>query len=128
MPIFSRSISSAAIVCCLLASTASAYAQSQDIQTTYATQKGACGQGDTHRVTISQGLISGPGFECRISDGAPAGSGLEAYTGVCTVAGAEVSDSVALDLGNYADHFALSIPNRDEWIDLYPCTKVPGLD
>jgi len=47
---------------------------------------------------------------------------------VCTVDGTEVSDSVTLDLGNFTDRFALSIPNRDEWIDLYPCTKVPGLE
>lgn len=128
MTIFSKPITSVAILCGLLAFTAPAHAQSQDIQTTYSTQKGACGQGDAHRVTISQGLIAGPDFECRISDGAPAGSGLEAYSGVCTVAGAKVSDSVALDLGNYADRFALSIPNRDDWINLYPCTKVPGLE
>lgn len=125
---FKTPMTTAAVLSGLLAFAAPAHAQPRDIHTTYSTQKGACGQGDAHRVTISQGLITGPDFECRISDGTPAGSGLEAYSGVCTVAGAKVSDSVALDLGNYADHFALSIPNRDEWIDLYPCTKVPGLE
>jgi len=128
MTIITRSTVCAAIMCNILASTVPVHAQSKDIQTTYSTKKGACGQGDAHRVTISQGLISGPGFECSISDGAPAGSGLEAYSGICTVDGAEISDNVALDLGNYTDRFALSIPKRDEWIDIYPCTKVPGLE
>lgn len=121
-------ITTAAIMCGLIPFASMAHAQSTDIQTTYSTQKGACGKGDAHRVTISQGRITGPDFDCTISNGAPAGTGLESYSGICTVAGTEVTDSVALDLGNNADHFSLAIPNRDEWIDLYPCTKVPGLE
>jgi hypothetical protein len=58
----------------------------------------------------------------------PAGTGLVAYPGsVCTVDGKKSSDGISLDLGNYQDHFKLSLPGRKEWLSLYPCTPVPWL-
>lgn len=112
----------------ILAAAGAANAQDADIQTTYATEKGACGRGPETRVEISEGRISGPGFDCTISGGRPAGSGLVAHEAACTVDGNQVSDGLVLDLGNYKDHFNLSIPGRKGWIALYPCTPVPGLD
>lgn len=125
---FSKLPLSALFICGILAFASGTHAQSPDIQTTYSTQKGACGQGPDQTVVISKGSVSGPGFECRISNPVPAGTGLEAYSGVCNVDGAELTDTVGFDLGNNPDHFSLAVPGRDGWLDIYPCTKVPGLE
>ena len=102
-------------------------AQDADIQAVYATSKGACGSGPRTRVEITGGRISGPGFDCALSNGRPAGTGLVAYDASCTVDGKKRLEGLALDLGNHTDHFELSLPGRDGWIELYPCTPVPGL-
>ena len=117
----------AAAVTMTVAAAPGAFAQDRDIQTVYATEKGACGRGSETRVEIVQDYIIGPGFECKISNGRPAGTGLVAYDATCTIHGKEIKQSLALDLGNYSDHFELSVPGRDDWIKLYPCTPVPGL-
>lgn len=102
-------------------------AQNIDIQTVYATKKGACGTGAKVSVEITQGKITGPGFACEFSNGRPAGTGLVAYDAACLVDGKKSSTGIALDLGNYDDHFELSLPGRATWLSLYPCTPVPGL-
>ena len=111
--------------------TASQISQAQDveIQTVYATEKGACGRGPETRVEITKGRITGPGFDCALASSRPAGTGLLAYPdALCTVDGRKSSDGIALDLGNFQDHFKLSLPGRDNWLSLYPCTPVPGLN
>ncbi len=105
-----------------------ALAQDSGIQTSYATEKGACGRGPGTRVEITEGRIAGPGFDCTLSAGRPAGTGLVAYEATCTVDGKKTSKGLALDLGNYSDHFELSLTCSDGWLALYPCTKVPGLN
>jgi len=114
----------AAIAVFLLAGSAS-FAQDSDIFADYATRKGECGQGSL--VKISKGRIAGPGFDCRLGDSRPAGTGLVQYSATCMIDGKRSSDGIALDLGNYDDHFELSLPGRQDWISLYPCTPVPGL-
>lgn len=105
-----------------------AHAQGTDIQTVYATQKGACGRDPRNRIVISKGRITGPGFDCTLSTMHPAGTGLAAYDATCTIDGKKTSKGITLDLGNYRDHFELSLPGRKNWIALYPCTPVPGLN
>ncbi|MCP5074825.1 MAG: hypothetical protein GY947_16240 [Rhodobacteraceae bacterium] len=103
------------------------HAQEAEIQTIYATKKGACGKDVEKQVEISEGRIVGPGFDCALSAGRPAGTGLVAYEATCTVDGKKMSEGIALDLSNYRDHFELSLPGREDWLALYPCTPVPGL-
>ncbi|MCY0148906.1 hypothetical protein OEG84_14640 [Hoeflea sp. G2-23] len=122
-----RMISTLALTWGLSICASAVSAQSVDMQTTYATKKGGCAMTEK-LVTISQGNIAGPGFECTLSNPSPAGTGMEAYDSVCSVDGAEVTEVMAFDLGNNRDHFAVAIPGRDGWMDLYPCTKVPGLE
>lgn len=103
-------------------------AQDADIQTVYATEKGACGRGPKTRIEITKGRVTGPGFDCVLAKSRPAGTGLVAYPGaICTVDGRKSSDGIAFDLGNFQDHFKLSLPGREKWLSLYPCTPVPGL-
>ncbi len=104
-----------------------AHAQEADIQTIYATEKGACGGGLDTKVEISKGRIVGPGFDCTLSTGRPAGTGLVAYEANCSVDGKKTLKGLSLDLGNYEDHFELALPGREDWVKLYPCTPVPGL-
>lgn len=120
-------IATVAIVAGLAAAGPKAHAQDADIQTVYATEKSACGRGPQTRVKIAAGRITGPGFDCALGQGRPAGTGLVAYDATCTVDGKTTSDGLALDLGNYDDHFELSLPGRTDWLALYPCTPVPGL-
>ena len=90
-------------------------AQDTDIQTVYATEKGACGRGPKSRVEITEGRI--------------AGTGLIAYPdALCTLDGKKSLVVIALDLGNFQDHFKLMLPGRNNWLSLYPCTPVPGLN
>ena len=115
-------------------------AQERDIWAVYATSKGACGRGADTKIEISQGRIIGSGFDCRLKEVVPgAGTGLVAYEAACTVDGKEIEVTkelaatsnatlLALDLGNNPDHFTVSVPGRKEWIPLYPCSPVPGLN
>jgi len=99
-----------------------------DILTTYATTKGACSGDPQKLVELAENRITGPGFSCTLANGRPAGTGLVAYDGTCTVDGANTPGTIALDLGNYSDHFKLLLPGRDGWISLYPCTPVGILE
>ncbi len=88
----------------------------------YSTVKEIC-QGDPSKlVLVTEELIEGPDFACTLSNFAPAGSGLANYDGVCTINGKEVKGYVTFDLGNYDDHYEVSIPNSTEWLTLYPCS------
>jgi len=105
-----------------------ARAQDAEIHADYVTTKGACANAAAPRVTIAAGRITGPGFDCQLGEGRPAGSGLVAHEATCAMGGKLVKDGIALDLGNYRDHFELALPGRAEWVKLYPCSKVPGLE
>jgi len=114
--------------CGMFANATVTMAQGTDIQTTYSIIKGACGQGTDQTIKVSQGRVVGPGFDCQISSPTSAGTGLEAYLASCTVNGSDQKDMLIFDLGNNPDHFSVAVPGVENWIDMYPCTKVPGLD
>ncbi|MFT5111719.1 MAG: hypothetical protein ACI8P9_001039 [Parasphingorhabdus sp.] len=98
-----------------------------DIQTSYAENKSDC-QGDfANLVYINRKSIIGPGFSCSIEGLSPAGTGMVGVDAVCSVNGKLHQGKGGLDLGNYADHFELSIPGKEAWQPLYPCSKVDGL-
>lgn len=124
---FIRMLNSALLVALFSATGHVGHAQEVDIQTTYAIDKAACGGGSATTVKIAEGRITGPGFDCVLSTERPVGTGLVAYEATCTVDGKSTSEGIALDLGNYSDHFELSLPGRENWLKLYPCTRVPGL-
>lgn len=104
-----------------------AHAQEAEIQAIYATERGACGGGAETRVEIAEGRINGPDFDCALATPRPAGTGLVAYDATCMIDGNTWSDGIALDLGNYEDHFKLALPDREGWLALYPCKPAPGL-
>jgi|GEM_PF-2527767 len=103
-------------------------AQSEDMYAVYATGAGACDAGPESRVEISEGRVSGPGFSCDLGEMDPVGSGMVNYDASCIVDDAAFSEPVTFDLGNYSDHFELALPGRDDWLALYPCTPVEGLE
>lgn len=102
-----------------------AQAENLDYHTTYATAKNACKSGAT--INWSATGISGPGFECTLGESAPAGSGLANYPGSCVIDNQKIDDAVTFDLGNNPDRFEVALPGRD-WMPMYPCTPVEGLD
>lgn len=96
-----------------------------DYHTSYATKEAACSAGNLIKWT-NQG-ISGPGFNCTLGDSRSAGSGLAAYESACVIDGTNVNDLVVFDLGNNPTHFSVALPGK-EWVSMYPCTPVQGLD
>jgi hypothetical protein len=127
MPTASYLIAAMAAAIGLSAAGLQAHGQDAEIQTTYATERGACGGGAETRVEIAEGRINGLDFDCVLATPRPAGTGLVAYDATCMIDGNTWSDGIALDLGNYEDHFKLALPGREGWLALYPCTLVPGL-
>lgn len=98
----------------------------EDIYTTYTSQKNGCTAADT-LISFAKDSVSGPGFSCVLFNPSPAGSGLVNYDGACLIGTEKVSDFVTFDLGNYPDRFEVSIPKRDDWLAMYPCTPVAQL-
>lgn len=89
----------------------------------YAPDKSACGGDPNAFVEIDGGHVSGPAFECELGEFRPAGTGLAAYTATCMIDGRDEEGFVVFDLGNYDDHFKMSLPDRKDWISLYPCAS-----
>ena len=103
-----------------------AHAQDVAIQANYTTAAGVCTGEPQTLVTIAERNVTGPGFVCTLlGDGIPAGTGFVAYPANCVVDGMKLSDNLAMDLGNFADHFELFVPGRTDWLPIYPCTA-PG--
>ena len=100
----------------------------KDIQTTYATTQNGCSGQPWELVKMESHRISGPQFDCSLQGYKPAGTGLMSVDASCSVDGRATKEPLALDLGNFRDHFELSLPGRDDWISLYPCSPVPGLE
>ena len=124
-----RQIGVTMVVCaCLVMITQNASGQEAEIRTLYATESGMCAAGPDTKVEILEGRIAGPGFRCELGESDPVGSGLVNYAASCVVDGVASTEAITLDLGNYSDHFELALPGREEWLALYPCTPVPGLE
>ena len=88
----------------------------------YANEKGIC-QGDPSAlILITEDHIDGSGFDCTLSNFTPAGTGLATYDGVCTIDGIAMNGLLTFDLGNYADHYEVSLPGSSDWLALYPCS------
>lgn len=119
-------IRTACLALALSAAPAAADILDPALYTTYAPEKGACGQG--RDIEMRDDRITGPGFACTVLDSLPAGTGLVAHTADCTVDGTATTDILVLDLGNNPDRFVISLPGSDAWISMYPCTPVEGLD
>lgn len=102
-------------------------ADNEDIYTVYSIEKNGCTTNLDELIQFTEYAIKGPDFSCKLSEGTPAGSGMLNYTGMCTVDGKELEDYVTFDLGNYQDRFEVSLPGRDDWTKMYPCTDVEGL-
>lgn len=98
-----------------------------DIRAVYASKKSSCGKDPKKEIRLTANNISGPGFACTVSKSKPAGTGLVAFEAACKVDGKNRKQGIVLDLGNFKDHFALSLPGRKNWIPLYPCEPVAGL-
>lgn len=111
--------STGALTLCLAAMIGQANAQEAGA---YASEKGICKGDPSALILITEGHIDGPGFDCAYSNFTPAGSGLVNYDGVCTIDGATVTGPLTFDLGNFEDHYEVSIPNAADWLALYPCT------
>lgn len=102
-------------------------AQHADTYAVYATESGACDAAPESKVEISEGRIVGADFACDLGEASSAGSGLASYEAACVVDNVASAEPVTFDLGNYSDHFEVALPGRDDWLPLYPCTPVPGL-
>ncbi|MBL4645853.1 MAG: hypothetical protein JKY99_05285 [Rhizobiales bacterium] len=88
----------------------------------YANEKGIC-QGDPSAlILITEDHIDGSGFDCTLSNFTPAGTGLATYDGVCTIDGTAMNGLLTFDLGNYTDHYEVSLPSSSDWLALYPCS------
>ena len=99
----------------------------RDSQTIYATTKNGCKSSSESLVTVLARSLSGPEFSCKLGESQPAGTGLVLYPSECTIDNIKLSGDVVLDLGNYKDHFELSLPGNVSWLPLYPCTQIPWL-
>ena len=106
----------------LLGFSSTAFAQVEDLQTTYARSPGECGT-PAKLITISQGMIEGQGFSCAISNEHPAGTGVWAYDASCTIDGKSVSGKMPMAVAMNADpeYFSIGLPGSDDWIDIHPC-------
>ena len=99
-----------------------------EIQTYYRTADSQCTDERRELVSIYGRSIVGPSFKCALEALTPAGTGMIGIEGVCSVNGKLSKGMLSMDLGNFDDHFELALPDEEEWISLYPCTPVEGLN
>ena len=60
-------------------------------------------------------------FHCIMGNARSAGTGLEDYDSKCTL-GDKISLGVlSLDLTDKADHVRVKLPEKTDWITIYPC-------
>jgi hypothetical protein len=100
---------------------AAAHAQTEDLLGKYASAKIYCIDDDKLVFEIARGVINGPNFHCIMGNSRPASTGLEDYDSKCTL-GDELSLGVlTLDLAEKADHVRVKLPEKQDWITIYPC-------
>ena len=118
--VYGRPCASPALLPALLAP-AVAQAQTEDLLGKYASAKIYCIDDKKLVFEIARGVINGPNFHCILGNPRPAGTGLEDYDSKCTL-GDKISLGVlSLDLTDKADHVRVKLPEKTEWITIYPC-------
>lgn len=100
---------------------AAAHAQTEDLLGKYASAKIYCIDDDKLVFEIARGVINGPDFHCIMGNPRPAATGLEDYDSKCTQEDKIRIGILTLDLTDKADHVRVKLPERDEWITIYPC-------
>ena len=99
-----------------------------EIQTYYRTADTQCTDDRRELISIYGRSVVGPSFMCALEAPTAAGTGMIGIEGVCSVNGKLSEGILSMDLGNFNDHFELALPDEEEWISLYPCTPVEGLN
>jgi hypothetical protein len=107
------------LAACLAA--AGAHAQTEDLLGKYASAKIYCIDDDKLVFEIARGVINGPNFHCIFGNPRPAGTGLEEYDSKCTIGDEVRVAPLTLDLTDKADHVRVKLPEKTEWITIYPC-------
>jgi hypothetical protein len=98
-----------------------ALAQSDDLLGKYAAAKIFCIDDQKLAYEIARGVINGPGFHCIFGNPRPAGTGLEDYDAKCLSGDKTTLGALTLDLADKADHVRVKLPEKVEWITIYPC-------
>jgi hypothetical protein len=100
---------------------AAAHAQTEDLLGKYASAKIYCIDDKKLVFEIARGVIDGPNFHCIMGNPRPSGTGLEDYDSKCTQGDKISIGTLSLDLTDKADHVRVKLPEKDEWITIYPC-------
>ena len=100
---------------------APALAQSEDLLGKYASAKIYCIDDKKLVFEIARGVINGPNFHCIFGNPRPAGTGLEDYDSKCTLGDKISLGTLTLDLTDKADHLRVKLPEKQDWITIYPC-------
>jgi hypothetical protein len=100
---------------------APAQAQTEDLLGKYASAKIYCIDDKKLVFEIARGVINGPNFHCIFGNPRPLGTGVEEYDSKCTIGDEVRVAPLTLDLTDKADHVRVKLPERTEWITIYPC-------
>jgi len=98
-----------------------AQAQTDDLLGKYASAKIYCIDDEKLVFEIARGVINGPNFHCIFGNPRPAGAGLEEYDSKCTIGDEVRVAPLTLDLTDKADHVRVKLPEKQDWITIYPC-------
>jgi hypothetical protein len=98
-----------------------AHAQTEDLLGKYASAKIYCIDDDKLVFEIARGVINGPNFHCIMGNPRPTGVGLEDYDSKCTLGDQLRLGILTLDLAGKADHVRIKLPEKPDWITIYPC-------
>ena len=110
-----------AILLPALLAPAIAHAQTDDLLGKYASAKIYCIDDKKLVFEIARGVINGPNFHCIFGNPRPAGAGLEEYDSKCTIGDEVRVAPLTLDLTDKADHVRVKLPEKQDWITIYPC-------
>jgi hypothetical protein len=105
----------------LLVLPASAQAAMEELLGKYATAKESCQDPAMQVFEIRRGVIEGPNFLCIVAGPQAGGTGVEAYQSKCTQGDGVHLGTLTLDLSATADHIRISLPEKQDWLTLYPC-------
>lgn len=98
-----------------------AHAQTEDLLGKYAAAKIYCIDDEKLVFEIARGVINGPNFHCIMGNPRPAGTRLEDYDSKCTLGDQVRVGTLSLDLSDKADHVRVKLPEKTDWLTIYPC-------